>query len=131
MELRTAVDVGGTFTDLVCCDEKGELVLFKAATTPEDTVNGVLDAYNKACVHYGVSPAELGRSILSMVFCSTTATNAIVEEKTAKAGFLCTKGHRDILNWREGGCENPEDAFDYHKPFPKPYIPLDTSSMTV
>ena len=53
-------------------------------------------------------------------YCTTRATNAILEGKTAKTAFLTTEGYRDILLYREGGKEQPHNAA---LPFPKPYIP--------
>ena len=42
--MRFACDTGGTFTDLIVEDDDGTLSMFKAATTPEDPVLGVLNA---------------------------------------------------------------------------------------
>ncbi len=40
---RLAIDIGGTFTDLVLFDEKsGKLTAFKSLSTPKDPSNGVL-----------------------------------------------------------------------------------------
>ena len=46
--MRFAVDTGGTFTDLVMEDDKGVLHMFKAATTPDDPVQGILDVVSAA-----------------------------------------------------------------------------------
>jgi N-methylhydantoinase A len=42
--LRACVDIGGTFTDCVVLDDKGNLTEFKAPSTPTDFSQGVLDA---------------------------------------------------------------------------------------
>src|SRR5215831_16453608 len=48
-KLRVAVDIGGTFTDLVAYDEETrEVVAVKAPSTPPDFIQGVLDALQKA-----------------------------------------------------------------------------------
>ena len=46
--MRFAVDTGGTFTDLVMEDDRGVLHMFKAATTPDDPVRGILDVVDAA-----------------------------------------------------------------------------------
>ena len=46
--MRFACDTGGTFTDLIVEDDDGRLSMYKAATTPEDPVLGVLNALTLA-----------------------------------------------------------------------------------
>lgn len=41
---RVGVDIGGTFTDLVAQDEKGQLRVTKVMTTPEDHAEGIMTA---------------------------------------------------------------------------------------
>ena len=48
--MRFAVDTGGTFTDLIVEDNDGGLHMFKAATTPDDPIKGVLDSLDKAAL---------------------------------------------------------------------------------
>jgi N-methylhydantoinase A len=55
MNLRISTDIGGTFTDLVCVDEKGELKVSKASTTPGNYVDWIFAAnamiMNKTDLH--------------------------------------------------------------------------------
>src|SRR5438067_2472713 len=52
-KLRLAIDIGGTFTDLVAYDEDThDVVAVKTPSTPPDFIQGVLDALQKA----GVAP---------------------------------------------------------------------------
>jgi hypothetical protein len=47
--VRIGVDVGGTFTDFVACDEEsGELLAEKVLTTEEDRSEGVLEAFRQS-----------------------------------------------------------------------------------
>ncbi|HVB64909.1 MAG TPA: hydantoinase/oxoprolinase N-terminal domain-containing protein, partial [Nitrolancea sp.] len=47
--MRISTDIGGTFTDLVCHDERtGALQLAKVSTTPDDFARGVIDTVEKA-----------------------------------------------------------------------------------
>ena len=117
--MRFAVDVGGTFSDLVVEDD-GAFQAFKAPTTPRDPVSGVLAALDMAAAHRGQSRrALLGRGTI-FVHATTRALNAILTGTTARTAFLTTEGHPDILLFREGG---RSDLFDYTRPFPDPYVP--------
>jgi N-methylhydantoinase A len=85
-----AVDIGGTFSDLVCVDtETGEIRNAKVSSTPPTFIDGVMNALQKV----GVDPAEM------MVFKhgSTIATNAIIQRRGAKAALVTTEGFRDVL----------------------------------
>lgn len=88
------VDVGGTFTDLVYCDmETGELAVHKVSTTPEDPSRGVMTGIVELCGQAKVPP-----SAIDYVFHgTTTATNAVLEHKGARAGMITNEGFRDIL----------------------------------
>ena len=119
MPMRFAVDVGGTFSDLVV-EDGGVFHAFKASTTPRDPVAGVLDALSLAAEHFRQSRAALlGRGSI-FVHATTRALNAVLTGTTARTAFLTTEGHPDILLFREGG---RADLFDYTKPFPDPYVP--------
>ena len=51
MKLRVAVDIGGTFTDVVVFDEaSGSLSLAKALSTPTELTRGVLEEIGRAHV---------------------------------------------------------------------------------
>ncbi|MEE2759948.1 MAG: hydantoinase/oxoprolinase family protein [Pseudomonadota bacterium] len=118
--MRFACDTGGTFTDLIVEDDDGGVSLYKAPTTPEDPVLGVLDALGLAARDQGVELAELlGRGDM-LIHGTTHAINAIITGNTAKTAFLTTEGHPDILVLREGGRIEP---FNFRVPYPKPYVP--------
>jgi len=118
--MRFAVDTGGTFTDLIVEDDDDGMHMFKAATTPDDPIMGVLDSLAKAADSFDLPLAELlGRGTL-FIHGTTHAINAIITGNTAKTAFLTTEGHRDILVFREGGRMEP---FNFTVPFPDPYVP--------
>ena len=118
--MRFASDTGGTFTDLIVEDDNGALSMFKASTTPEDPVRGVLDALSTAADTRGQSLSELLAAGSMLIHGTTHALNAIITGNTAKTAFLTTQGHPDILMLREAGRLEP---FNFHIPYPEPYIP--------
>jgi N-methylhydantoinase A len=89
------VDVGGTFTDLVLCDmETGALAIHKVSTTPQDPSIGVLMGIQALCASSRVSPGEIDYIFHG----TTTATNAVLENKGARCGMITNEGFRDILH---------------------------------
>ena len=87
---RIGVDVGGTFTDLLCLDlESEELSSKKVLSIPGSQWKGVLAALDQLGVDR--------RDIRAFVHGTTIATNALLERKGAKTGLITTEGFRDAL----------------------------------
>jgi N-methylhydantoinase A len=101
--MRVVVDTGGTFTDLILEDAQGSLHLHKTPSRPDDPAGAVLDAVTVAASAQGIAPAELLSQIELFVYGTTIATNAVLENTTARTAFLTTQGHPDILMLREAG----------------------------
>ena len=111
--LRVAIDIGGTFTDLVAYDEEGkEILTAKASSTPPEFISGVVTVLEKARIR----PEE----IVYLKHGSTIATNAIIERRGAKAGLLTTRGMRDVLG---AGRANRPDLFNSNWDPSPPLIP--------
>ncbi len=56
MSYAIAVDIGGTFTDLVAFDHETQKVIYsKSPTTYDNLVEGILDCFNKAQAQTGAS----------------------------------------------------------------------------
>ncbi|MDQ0333096.1 N-methylhydantoinase A [Mesorhizobium sp. YL-MeA3-2017] len=117
--MRLACDTGGTFTDLVV--ERGNSIrLFKASTTPDDPVRGVLDALTLAAEDGGQELSEFLSGADTFIHGTTRAINAILTGHVARTAFLTTEGHPDILMLREGGRMEP---FNFTVAYPEPYVP--------
>jgi N-methylhydantoinase A len=117
---RIGVDVGGTFTDVVCIGADGGTILAKAATTPDDQSRGVMDGLVTLAARLHVTLAELLEMTERLVHGTTVATNALLERRTARIGMLTTAGHRDVIAMREG--LKPE-RYDLRLPPPTPLVP--------
>ncbi|MCZ7665188.1 MAG: hydantoinase/oxoprolinase family protein [Thermoleophilia bacterium] len=118
--MRFAIDTGGTFTDLAIEDDSGRLHQFKASTTPDDPVVGLLDVLEVGADALGLTRRDLLQRGDMLLHGTTRAINAVVTETTARTAFLTTAGHPDILLFREGGRTRP---FDRRREFPDPYVP--------
>jgi N-methylhydantoinase A len=120
MAYRIAVDTGGTFTDVVVADASGQLTLGKALTTPGRSFGGLSEALHDAARNMGISFEALVEGADVLIYGTTRATNAIVQTKVAKTGFLVTAGFPDILVYRQGGKLN---AMQLDVEMPPPYVP--------
>src|SRR5699024_7863111 len=120
MSFKISTDIGGTFTDIVVVDNKGNNNIFKSPTTDKDKMVGVIEGLKIAAKYYGYSLEKLMNETEFVSHGSTVSTNALIEGKTAKVGLICTEGHRDILSFREGGKAHP---FEWYIDYPDPYVP--------
>ena len=85
-----AVDIGGTFSDLVCLDrESGEIRIMKVPSTPPTFIDGVMSALEKIAI-----PPE---DMAVFKHGSTIATNAIIQRRGARTAVVTTEGFRDVL----------------------------------
>lgn len=120
MSYQACIDIGGTFTDCLVTDSRGEISIFKSPTTPGEFEKGFLDVLHVAAEGYGEAPADFLKRIDLIVHGSTVSTNALVERKTVKVGLILTQGHEDVLVLREGPRKG---AFQYRLDYPEPYVP--------
>src|SRR6516164_9433437 len=117
MAWRIGVDIGGTFTDVVLVDEAtGRIGIAKVATTPGDVTPGVIDGLRQGLARYRVDPAAVGL----LAHATTIVTNALLEKKGAKAGFVTTRGFRDVLELRRS---SRADLYDLFQDAPAVLVP--------
>jgi N-methylhydantoinase A len=91
---RLGVDVGGTFTDGVLIDEQsGVISIDKILTTPDDPSRAFLQVVIRLAERHELDP----RQVRYIMHAMTTATNAVIERRGARAGLLVTAGFRDVL----------------------------------
>src|SRR5262245_48838232 len=108
MAWRIGVDIGGTFTDVALVEEEsGRIGVAKVPTTPDDLAAGVLAALTSAMRRYDVAPSAV--ALLSHA--TTVVTNAILEEKGARAALITTSGFRDVLELRRSARADLYDLF--------------------
>ena len=91
--LQVAVDIGGTFTDVVTRNTQGELKYFKIPTTRTNESIAVLDSLSQIEELWGVQASAIERFMHG----TTVATNAILERKGARLGLITTHGFKDVL----------------------------------
>jgi N-methylhydantoinase A len=113
MSYVVAVDIGGTFTDLVAYDHDSHQVAYtKSPTTYGNLVDGILDCFGKAKIR----PDQA----TFLNHGTTLVINAYIQRKGAKAALVTTKGFRDVL---EIARANRPDPFDLYYQRGEPLIP--------
>src|SRR3954463_161539 len=114
-EVRLAVDIGGTFTDIVLdvgLDRKTRKVL----TTPQRPEQAVLDGMRLI-----LADARAHISDIDVFIHGTTlATNAIIERRGARTALIATDGFRDVLDIAN---ESRYDQYDLTIEKPAPLVP--------
>jgi N-methylhydantoinase A/oxoprolinase/acetone carboxylase beta subunit len=93
MRYEIGIDIGGTFTDVVCRGDDGSVRIAKIPTTRGNPSRAVLAALDMARDEWRVPPAAIRR----FVHGTTAATNAVLERKGARIGLITTEGFRDVL----------------------------------
>jgi N-methylhydantoinase A len=87
---QIAVDIGGTFTDLVALDtETGEVRVNKSSSMAKEPIKAVLRVIDKAGI-----PAP---DIELFIHGTTVATNALIERKGTRVAFVTNRGFRDVI----------------------------------
>ncbi len=111
-----AIDIGGTFTDLVLLDlSSGGMMAAKILTTYPDPSAAVLEGVERLLGQWDVDPGQVGRAIHG----TTLVTNALIERKGGCTGLITTAGFRDAL---EIGCEGRYDIYDLFLERPQPLV---------
>ncbi|HEV7265813.1 MAG TPA: hydantoinase/oxoprolinase family protein [Falsiroseomonas sp.] len=111
-----AIDIGGTFTDVVAHDHAtGRFVAHKELTTPDDPAQGVVAGVQHLFAREGIA----ADSVTRIVHATTLFTNALIERRGATTGLITTSGFRDTL---EIGHERKYELYDLHLPLPRPLV---------
>ena len=92
-----STDSGGTFVDAVVLDSRGQLVIGKAPTTPDDPAKGIVAAVAAASGRAGLDLHEVLGHCAMFLNGTTVTTNAMIQRTGAKTGMILTHGFEDTL----------------------------------
>src|SRR5260370_26748641 len=109
---RIAIDIGGTFTDVIGLDNQGGISYTKVLTTYPDPTMGFFEGIRKL----GWSNAE------SLGHGTTLATNALLTGGGARTALLTTRGFGDVLEIRR---THRRTLYDIYEAVPPPLVPRD------
>src|ERR1700741_2374702 len=96
MSFRVGVDIGGTFTDIVCLAADGRLHTKKISSSVGDYSTAIVAGLKELFQETGLAAGE----VAEIRHGTTVASNAILEQKGARTGLIATQGFRDILEIR-------------------------------
>jgi N-methylhydantoinase A len=114
--VRVAVDIGGTFTDIVVMSGDDVLHESKVSTTPDDPSRAVVAGLEALLAELGVPAAK----VEEVLHGTTVGSNTILQRSGARTGLITTRGFRDVL---EIGRIRMPDMFDLTWDKPKPLVP--------
>ncbi len=115
--MRLAVDIGGTFTDLLLVDDdSGEIWIEKVLTTYPDPSEGFLRAVEKASCSSGQPLSRVD----VLVHGTTLGINAVIERKGSVTALLATEGFTDAIELRK---EQRYVMYDLLLELPEPLAP--------
>lgn len=109
---RLAVDIGGTFTDVVYRGTDGVIHSTKIPTTHDEISKGILSGIDTL----DASPRDLD----AFVHGTTIVLNALLERKTPPVGLITTRGFRDVLEIMR---TNRPNMYDLQQEKPVPLVP--------
>jgi N-methylhydantoinase A len=112
-DYHLAVDVGGTFTDVVVQDtDSGRVWTAKVPSTPEDPAEGFVTGIRKV-----MSNGQVDASCVHRVFHGTTiATNAIIQRTPTRVALVTTKGFKDVLEIGRHSVPRTSNIYGWVKP---------------
>ena len=120
-DYSVAVDVGGTFTDIVLCNlATNEQRVHKTPSTPDDPSTGFLTGLKEVLAANSVEASQVKH-----VFHGTTiATNAILENKGSPVGLVVPEGFKFVLEIGRHGTPRLVNPQSWVKP-DRPVRPRD------
>ncbi|MBF0277077.1 MAG: hydantoinase/oxoprolinase family protein [SAR324 cluster bacterium] len=113
--VRLAVDIGGTFTDVVL-EAGGAQYTLKTLTTHEAPERGILKGFHEVLSAASLHPG----SVSLIVYGTTLATNLLIERNGSPTALITTEGFRDSIEMRN---ENRYEQYDLDIDLPAPLVP--------
>ncbi len=115
-QYRLGIDAGGTFTDFVIANKTtGVTKLFKALSTPDDPTKAIETGLKLISDDLGATPEQVVSACDLCINGTTVGLNALITHRGGKTGLICTAGHEDSLEIRNG---HKEDGFRYDPEYP-------------
>ena len=113
---QLGIDAGGTFTDFVIADKTtGVTKLFKTLSTPSDPTKAIESGLKLISEELGLSPEGVVSNCDLCINGTTVGLNALITHRGGKTGLICTAGHEDSIEIRNG---HKEDGFRYDPEYP-------------
>src|SRR6266851_1451952 len=116
LSVRAGVDTGGTFTDFVFA-AKGQVRIFKLASTPDDPSRAITEGLQRIAAATGSSLIDL-----EIVHGTTVGTNALLQRRGARVALVTTAGFEDVI---EIGRQARPELYNLNAVKPSPLVASD------
>jgi N-methylhydantoinase A len=110
-----AVDIGGTFTDIVLSRSDGAMFVHKVSSSTHAPERAVVEGIAAILAHAEVAPGD----VAEVLHGTTVGSNAILQRAGARTGLLTTRGFRDVL---EIGRVRTPELYDLAWDKPEPLV---------
>ncbi len=110
-----AVDIGGTFTDIVLSRSDGAMFVHKVSSSTHAPERAVVEGIAAILAHAEVAPGD----VAEILHGTTVGSNAILQRAGARTGLLTTRGFRDVL---EIGRVRTPELYDLAWDKPEPLV---------
>ena len=91
--MKIAIDIGGTFTDIITVDDGGVIATNKVSTRPRDLSQCFLSAVEVAIASAG----SASRAPQELLYSTTLALNSLLTHALPPIGLIVNRGFREIL----------------------------------
>jgi N-methylhydantoinase A len=119
------IDAGGTMTDTILVDGRGNFRIGKAATTPRNEAEGFLASAADAAEAWGISLEELFSAVNVVLYSGTGMLNTLLSRTGRRLGLITTKGLEDMIlmgrglqAWADYSYADRLHAVTHHHPDP-------------
>ena len=114
--IEIGVDIGGTFTDVVCRAPGQPVRVMKVPTTRQDPSLAVVESIRRMREDWGLDPHAVTR----FVHGTTVGLNALLAGNTARTALVTGRGFADLI---EIGRQDRPDLYALHPVKPAPLVP--------
>src|SRR3954453_18169040 len=113
---RLGIDAGATFTGFVIADKAtGVTRLFKTLSTPSQPTKAIADGLKLVAEALAMTAEAIVSDCDLCINGTTVGLNALITHSGGKTGLICTAGHEDSIEIRNG---HKEDGFRYDPEYP-------------
>jgi N-methylhydantoinase A len=114
-----AINIGGTFMDVILLSSDGQAFVDKTLTTHSNLLEGFFKGVSLVMDHAGIKPADVNDIV---IHATPVVTNTLIKHKGPPVGLILTKGFLDILYIRK---EHRYDMYNLQIEFAEPLIPCE------
>ena len=125
LPIVVGIDAGGTMTDTILVDGRGNFTIGKAATTPKREAEGFLESAVEASDNRGLDVGEMFKAVEVVLYSGTGMLNTLLSRTGRRLGLIVTRGMEDMVlmgrglqAWADYSYADRLHAVTHHHPEP-------------